>query len=77
LSIATVLALIVTCPASAKELIVCHFPASRDVIVSLDDSKIAGRMLNCIEGTFTHGIKRCARNNAFGIFTSGGSEESL
>src|SRR5260370_20489290 len=77
MSIATALALIVACPASAKELIACHFPASRDVIVSLDDRKIGGRMLNCIEGIFTHGMTPCAPNNAFGISTSNGSEESL
>ncbi|SEE78522.1 hypothetical protein SAMN05444161_7147 [Rhizobiales bacterium GAS191] len=77
MSIVTALAFIVACPASAKELIACHFPASRDVIVSLDDRKIAGRMLNCIEGTFTHGMTPCAPNNAFGISTSNGTEESL
>jgi hypothetical protein len=77
MSIAIALALIIAGPASAKELIVCHFPASRDVIVSLDDRKIAGRMLNCIEGTFTHGMRPCAPNNAFGISTPNGSEESL
>jgi len=67
LLIAALPAVLATFPASAKEVIACRFPASPDVIIRLEDRKISGRMLNCIEGSFTHGVTSCAPNNAFSI----------
>jgi hypothetical protein len=77
ISVAATLALLVAaCPASAKELIACRFPAGPDVMVRLDDRKVSGQTLNCIEGSFTHGVTSCAPNNAFG-FLPNGSDQPL
>jgi hypothetical protein len=71
-SVAATLALLVaTCPALARDVITCQFPASPDVVVRLEDRKLLGQMLNCIEGSFTHGVTSCAPNNAFSFSPNG------
>ena len=61
---------------SAREVIACKFPASPDVMVRLDDQKLLGQTLNCIEGSFTHGAMSCAPNNAFGFSPNGSNQPS-
>jgi hypothetical protein len=68
--------MVASCPAMAKDVITCQFPASPDVVVRLDDRKLLGQMVNCIEGSFTHGVISCAPNNAFTFSPAGSSQPS-
>jgi hypothetical protein len=65
--IAAAVAAMIAGTASAKDLIQCHHPSSDEVVISLNDRRMFGRMLNCISGSFVEDMTPCAPNGGYGL----------